>query len=76
MPYESHAHEDLFLENLGTIKSVLKELDTTCISVLRDWNSDISDSESVFCRHFKQIFEKCAGCYLVSCYCQQILLPI
>ena len=36
MPYESHAHEDLFLENLGTNKGVIEELDTTCISVLGD----------------------------------------
>ena len=26
MPYETHAHEDLFLENLGTIKAVIEEL--------------------------------------------------
>ena len=58
MPYESHAHEDLFLENLGTIKAVIEELDTTCISVLGDWNSDISDSESVVFRHFKQFCEE------------------
>ena len=45
MPYESHAHEDLFLENLGSIKAVIEELNTTYISVLGDWNSDICDSE-------------------------------
>jgi len=48
MPYESHAREDLFLENLGSIKAVIEEFDTTRISVPRDWKLDISDTESVF----------------------------
>ena len=70
MPYESHANEDLFLENLGTINAVIEELDTTCISVLGDWNSDISDSESVFCKQFKQFCEE--NCWLLS---SELLLP-
>ena len=70
MPYESHAHEDLFLENLGTIKAVIVELDTTSISVLGDWNSDISDSEPLFCRPFKQFCEE--NCWLLS---SELLLP-
>ena len=53
MPYESNDHEDLFLEHLGTLKTVLEDLNTTCISIVGDWNSDISDYESVFCKHFK-----------------------
>ena len=70
MPYESHAHEYLFLENLGIIKAVIEELDTTCFSVLADWNSDISDSESFFCRHFKQFCEE--NCWLLF---SELLLP-
>ena len=49
---------------------MVEELDTTCISVLGDWNSDISDSESVFCRHFKQFCEE--NSWLLS---SELLLP-
>ena len=49
----------------------------SCISVLGDWNSDISDSESFFFVDTLNSFvRKIAGCSLVSCYCQQILLHI
>ena len=36
--------ETYFLEIIGTMKSVIEGLDTTCISVLGDWNSNISDN--------------------------------
>ena len=50
---------------------MIEELDTTCISVLGDWNSDISDNESsFFCRHFKQFCEE--NCWLLS---GELLLP-
>ena len=44
MPYEFHDHGDLFLEYLGTLKAVIEDLNTTCISIVGDWNSDISDN--------------------------------
>ena len=45
MPYESHDHENLFLEHLDTLKAVIEDLNTTYISIVGDWNSDISDNE-------------------------------
>ena len=30
MPYESHDHEDLFLEHLGTLKAVIEDLNIAC----------------------------------------------
>ena len=47
MPYESHDHEDLFLEHLDTLKAIIEDLNTTCISIVGDWNSAINDIESV-----------------------------
>ena len=47
MPYESYDHEDLFLEHLDTLKAIIEDLNTTCISIVRDWNSAISAIESV-----------------------------
>ena len=31
MPYESHDHEDLFLEHIETLKAIIEDLNTTCI---------------------------------------------
>ena len=31
MPYESHDHEDLFLEHIDTLKAIIEDLNTTCI---------------------------------------------
>ena len=50
MPYECRENVDDYLENLGVIKTVIDELECTCISVLGDWNSDISDHASIFGR--------------------------
>ena len=58
MPCESHDHEDLFLEHLGTLKAVIENLNNTYISIVEDWNSDISDNESVFCKYFKQFCDE------------------
>ena len=51
MPYECLDNEGSYLENLGTLKTIIDELDCTCISVVGDWNSDISDSASLFGNH-------------------------
>ena len=70
MPYESHDHEDLFLEHLDTLKAVIEDLNSTCISIVEDWNSDVSDNESVFCKHFKQFCDE--NSWLLS---SELLLP-
>ena len=56
---------------IGTVKAMIEELDTTCASVLGDWDSDISDNESVFfCRQFRQFCED--NCWSLS---SELLLP-
>ena len=57
MPYECRENVDDYLENLGVIKTIIDELQCTCISVLGDWNSDISDHASIFGR---QLMTSCA----------------
>ena len=54
MPYECHANEGDYVEKLGVLQSILSELDTTCVSILSDWNSDISDDSSIFAGHLRQ----------------------
>ena len=53
MPYECRDNEESYLDNLGTIKTIIDELDCTCISILGDWNSDISDRTSLFGNHVR-----------------------
>ena len=53
MPYECRDNEDSYLENLGTLKTIIDELDCTCISVVGDWNSDISDGAYLFGNHVR-----------------------
>ena len=53
MPYECRDNEGSYLEKLGTLKTIIDELDCTCISVVGDWNSDISDSASLFGNHVR-----------------------
>ena len=53
MPYECSDNADIYLEKLGVLHSILDELDTTCVSILGDWNGDISDPNLQFARHLK-----------------------
>ena len=36
------------------LQSILSELDTTCVSILGDWNADISDDSYIFAGHLRQ----------------------
>ena len=47
MPYESKANEDKYIEKLGVLHAILSELQTSCVSVLGDWNADTSDRNSL-----------------------------
>ena len=42
-----------YLENLGTRKTIIDELDCTCIYFVGDCNSDISDGASLFGNHVR-----------------------
>ena len=53
MPYECRDNEESYLDNLGTINTIIDELDCTCISILGDWNSDISNMTSLFGNHVR-----------------------
>ena len=53
MSYECRKNEDIYLQNLGIIKAIIDDLDCTCISLVGDWNSNISDSTSLFGNHVK-----------------------
>ena len=53
MPYECSESEDIYLEKLGIIKAIIDDLECTCISLVGDWNSNISDSTSLFGNHVK-----------------------
>ncbi len=53
MPYESHDNESDFLNGLAHIAAVTEELDTTCVFVVGDINSDISDNRSLFGNHLQ-----------------------
>ena len=54
MPYECRLNDDMYMENLGVLQSILDEIDVTCMSIIGDWNADIGDSRSTFAAHLKQ----------------------
>ena len=53
MPYQCSENEDIYLENFGIIKAIIDELECRCISLVGDWNSNISDSASLFGNHVR-----------------------
>ena len=53
MPYECHDNEESYLDNFGIIKTIIDELDCTCISILGDWNSYINYRTSLFGNHVR-----------------------
>ena len=53
LPFECPGNEETYLEKLGVLQAILTELDTSCVSVLGDWNADISDANSMFATHLK-----------------------
>ena len=44
---------DIDIGNLDTLKTVIDELDCTCITIVGDWNSYISDGASLFGNHVR-----------------------
>ena len=53
MPFECPVNEETYLEKLGVLQAILSELDTSCVSILGDWNADISYVNSMFATHLK-----------------------
>ena len=53
MPYECSENEDIYLEKLGIIKAIIDDVECTCISLVGDCNSNISDSTSLFGNYVK-----------------------
>ena len=51
--FECPVNEETYLEKLGVLQAILSELDTFCVSILGDWNADISDVNSMFATHLK-----------------------
>ena len=47
-PYECSKNEDEYINRLAAISSFIKENAYTCVYVVGDWNSDISDRKSLF----------------------------
>ena len=42
------ANRATFVEKLGVISSIMEDIEVTCVSIMGDWNADISDGDSVF----------------------------
>ena len=53
LPFECPVNEETYLEKLGVLQAILSELDNYCVSILGDWNADISDVNSMFATHLK-----------------------
>ena len=53
MPYEKYRNEREYINRLAFIKSYIDELPTTCVYVVGDLNSNISNARSLFSRHLQ-----------------------
>ena len=50
------ANDDLFLKCLGFLSSTIEELDCTCITIIGDWNADVSNDNHQFGNYLNQFF--------------------
>ena len=71
LPYECPDNECDYLEKLGSLLSIIEELDTTSVFIVGDWNSDVSDNKALFGNHLQE-FCKDNGLLLSS----KLLLPV
>lgn len=59
LPYQCNENEEKYLECLGELSALLQELDTTCYSVLGDWNANLKDMRnSLFARHMSSFCDE------------------
>ena len=56
-PFESRHNEDEFLNRLGFINSFISDHPSSCIFIVGDMNSDLSDNNSMFAKHIVQFCE-------------------
>ena len=47
-------NDDAFLECLGFLAATIEELDCTCITIIGDWNADVSNDKHQFGNYFNQ----------------------
>ena len=69
-PYECYQNEDEYLSRMAFIMSFIQDNPSTCICVVGDMNSDVSDANSLFGKHLMQ-FCVDSGLILSS----KVLLP-
>ena len=51
LTYESQENEDLFLDQLSTLHTIVDSLDSSCITIVGDFNSNVSNENSIFSHH-------------------------
>ena len=44
-----------YIEQLGVLHALFSELETSCVSILGDWNADTSDRNTEFGSYFARI---------------------
>ncbi len=54
-PYESYANEPEYINRLAHVSSFIEELETTCVYIVGDLNSNVSDNNSLFTSHLHNI---------------------
>ena len=64
------ANYDLFLECLGFLSSTIEELDCTCITIIGDWNADVSNYNHQFGNYLNQF-----GSYIGLIISSELKLP-
>lgn len=52
MPYQCHANEENYINNLGTLSAIIEELDNSCYVIMGDWNANLGEVQnSAFASH-------------------------
>ena len=57
LPYESRNNEEEYLDRLGKLHAIIEELDTSSVTVVGDFNANISNPESIFSQHLNHFCE-------------------
>ena len=71
MPYQKHEHEDLYLEQLGYIKSCIDEFNSTNLVIVGDFNANLGQTGTkLFTNHMTEFCSD--NNMLIS---SQLLLP-
>ena len=58
LPYQCSKNQDEYLEKLGCLEALIEEVETSCFTILGDWNADICNlNNSLFAGHMKRFCE-------------------